>query len=68
MKVVLGRAGAIGSIAARILASSGIFSEAIIGDINFEKAKKLAAEIGIEGVSAAKVDGCDGLEESARCN
>ena len=57
--VVLGGAGAIGSMAARILASSEIFSEVIIGDINFEKAKKLAAEIGIEGVSAVKVDVMD---------
>jgi len=57
--VVLGGAGAIGSMAARILASSETFSEVIIGDINFEKAKKLAAEIGIEGVSAAKVDVMD---------
>ncbi len=57
MKVtVLGGAGAVGSMAAKILASSGIFSEVIIGDIKFEKAKKIAAGIGIEGVSAVKVD------------
>jgi saccharopine dehydrogenase (NAD+, L-lysine-forming) len=57
MKVtVLGGAGTIGSMAVRILASSRMFSEVIVGDVNFEKAKKLASNVGVEGVSAIKVN------------
>ncbi|MEM3618356.1 MAG: saccharopine dehydrogenase NADP-binding domain-containing protein [Candidatus Bathyarchaeia archaeon] len=57
MKVsVLGGAGTIGSMAVKILASSGMFSEVIIGDVAYERAKKLASEIGVKGVSAVKVD------------
>ncbi len=56
---VLGGAGTIGSMAVRILASSGLFSEVVIGDVAFEKAKKLASEIDAEYVSAVKVDVTD---------
>jgi len=56
---VLGGAGTIGSMAVKILASSGMFSEVIIGDVAYEKAKKLASEIGVKGVSAVKVDVTD---------
>jgi saccharopine dehydrogenase (NAD+, L-lysine-forming) len=56
---VLGGAGTIGSMAARILASSGMFSEVVIGDVAFERAKKLASEIGVKGVSAVKIDVTD---------
>ncbi|MEM2947281.1 MAG: saccharopine dehydrogenase NADP-binding domain-containing protein [Candidatus Bathyarchaeia archaeon] len=56
---VLGGAGTIGSMAVRILASSGMFSEVVIGDVAYEKAKKLASEIGVKGVSAVKIDVTD---------
>lgn len=56
---VLGGAGTIGSMATRILALSGVFSEVVIGDVAFEKAKKLASEIDVKGVSAVKVDVTD---------
>ncbi|MEM2676234.1 MAG: saccharopine dehydrogenase NADP-binding domain-containing protein [Candidatus Bathyarchaeia archaeon] len=60
MKVtVLGGAGTIGSMATRILALSGMFSEVIIGDVAFQRAKKLASEIGVKGVSAVKIDVTD---------
>lgn len=60
MKVtVLGGAGTIGSMAVRILASSKMFSEVVIGDFNYDKAKKLASEIGLKEVSAVKVDVTD---------
>ncbi|MGQ9726767.1 MAG: saccharopine dehydrogenase family protein [Candidatus Bathycorpusculaceae bacterium] len=57
--IVLGGAGTIGSMAVRILASSKMFSEVVIGDVNYDKAKKLASEIGLKEVSAVKVDVTD---------
>ena len=60
MKIaVLGGCGAVGSIAVKTLASGDIFSEIVIGDIDVQKAKKLASELGSEKVSAVKVDASD---------
>jgi len=56
---VLGGAGTIGSMATRILATSGMFSEVVIGDFAYEKAKNLASEIGAKEVSAVKIDVTD---------
>ena len=56
---VLGGCGAVGSIAATMLVSSDVFSEIIIGDIDTEKAEKLASELDAEKVSAVKVDALD---------
>jgi len=56
---VLGGCGAVGSIAVTTLASSDVFSEIIIGDINIEKAEKLASELDAEKISAVKVDALD---------
>lgn len=53
---VLGGCGAVGSIAVTMLASSDVFSEIIIGDINIEKAEKLASELDVEKISAVEVD------------
>jgi len=56
---ILGGCGTVGSIAAKTLASSDIFSKIVIGDIDVQKAKKLALELGPEKVSAVKVDASD---------
>lgn len=56
---VLGGAGAVGSTALRILAESGVFSEIVIGDIEVEKAEKLALELSAREVSATRVDALD---------
>jgi len=56
---VLGGSGAVGSIAVKTLASSDIFSKIVIGDIDVQKAKKLALELGPEIISAVKVDASD---------
>jgi len=57
--IVLGGCGAVGSVAARTLASAGDFSEVIIGDINIEKAKAFASSFGTKNVRAVKVDAAD---------
>ncbi|MBE0512918.1 saccharopine dehydrogenase NADP-binding domain-containing protein, partial [Candidatus Bathyarchaeota archaeon] len=56
---VLGGCGAVGSIAVKTLASSDVFSKIVIGDMDVQKAKKLAFELGAERVSAIKVDASD---------
>ncbi|MDH5636612.1 MAG: saccharopine dehydrogenase NADP-binding domain-containing protein [Candidatus Bathyarchaeota archaeon] len=56
---VLGGCGAVGSIAVKTLASNDTFSKIVIGDIDVQKAKKLASELGPEKVSAIKVDASD---------
>jgi len=56
---VLGGCGAVGSIAVKTLASSDVFSKIAIGDMDLQKAKKLALELGPERVSAIKVDASD---------
>ncbi|MFB0500929.1 MAG: saccharopine dehydrogenase family protein [Candidatus Bathyarchaeia archaeon] len=56
---VLGGCGAVGSIAVKTLASSDTFSKIVIGDIDVQKARKLASELGTEKVSAIKVDASD---------
>jgi len=53
---VLGGCGAVGSIATAMLATSDVFSEIIIGDMNVKEAEKLASELGAEKISAVKVD------------
>jgi saccharopine dehydrogenase (NAD+, L-lysine-forming) len=60
MKVtVLGGAGTVGSTAVRVLASTDVFSEIVIGDVEIGKAKALASELGREKVSVIKVDALD---------
>jgi len=56
---VLGGCGTVGSIAVKTLASSNVFSEIVIGDVDVQKAEKLASELGAEKVSAVKVDALD---------
>lgn len=56
---VLGGSGSVGSTAVKTLASSGIFSEIQIGDINIEKAKEIAEETNPEKITTAKVDATD---------
>ena len=53
---VLGGCGAVGSLAVTMLASTDVFSKIVIGDIDIEKAEKLASELDSEKVSAVKVD------------
>ncbi len=53
---VLGGVGSVGSTAVEALASSGIPSEIIIGDINIDKADELAEDLNDEKISAVKVD------------
>jgi saccharopine dehydrogenase (NAD+, L-lysine-forming) len=57
MKItVLGGAGTVGSTAMRVLATTDVFSEIVIGDVEIGKAKALASELGPKKVSAVKVD------------
>ena len=54
--MVLGGAGAVGSVAARTLASKAYFSDIVIGDINLDLAGKIAEEMESPIVSVQKVD------------
>ena len=56
---VLGGSGAVGSMAAETLASSGFFSEIVIADVRLDQAKKLAGRLGAKKVSAVKFDAAD---------
>lgn len=56
---VLGGSGSVGSTAVRTLASTDVFSEVEIGDLNIEKAKQIAEDTDPEKVSTVKVDATD---------
>ena len=53
---VLGGCGAVGSVATGTLASSGVFSEITVADINIEKAGKLVKALGGNSISAVEFD------------
>ncbi len=53
---VLGGCGAVGSIATDTLASSGVFSEVAVADINIAAARKLAGKLKGSKVSAVELD------------
>jgi saccharopine dehydrogenase (NAD+, L-lysine-forming) len=53
---VLGGSGAVGSVAAETLASSGVFSEVVLADVRIEQAKRLVDRLGAKGLSAVKFD------------
>jgi len=53
---VLGGGGAVGSVAAGILAASGVFSEVVIADIDLEAANRAVERTGRGNVSAVKFD------------
>lgn len=53
---VLGGSGAVGSVAAQTLASSGIFSEVVVADARIEQARKLVKALGSKRLSAVKFD------------
>ncbi len=57
--IVLGGCGAVGSIAVKTLAAQEMFSEVMIGDMNMTRAEELVSELGMEKVSAIKVDAMD---------
>jgi len=54
--VVLGGAGAVGSVAAEKLAASETFERVVIGDVNLERAREITTRIGSPKVSAVRVD------------
>ncbi|MHA1729447.1 MAG: saccharopine dehydrogenase NADP-binding domain-containing protein [Promethearchaeota archaeon] len=56
--IVLGGAGAVGRYSTKVLANSDLFDEVVIGDIDIEKAKEIAAELGSK-VTAIKVNAMD---------
>jgi saccharopine dehydrogenase (NAD+, L-lysine forming) len=56
--IVLGGCGAVGSVAVQTLAKRPEFSEVIIGDIQLDKAKSMAASLG-GNVTARAVDASD---------
>lgn len=56
---VLGGGGAVGSIAARTLASSGLFSEIVVADVNIKAAMNLAREVTDARVTAVELDAED---------
>ena len=53
---VLGGCGVVGSIAVETLASSGVFSEVVIADINIAQANRLVERLGQGNVSAIEFD------------
>ncbi|MGD0353016.1 MAG: saccharopine dehydrogenase NADP-binding domain-containing protein [Dehalococcoidia bacterium] len=53
---VLGGSGAVGSIASETLASSGVFSEVTVADINIAAARKVAGKLKGSKVSAVEFD------------
>ena len=53
---VLGGCGAVGSIATQTLASSGVFSEITVADIDIQKARELVTTLGGSDLSVAEVD------------
>jgi saccharopine dehydrogenase (NAD+, L-lysine-forming) len=53
---VLGGSGAVGSVAAETLASSGMFSKVVVADARLEQAKKLVKALGSKRLSAIKFD------------
>jgi saccharopine dehydrogenase (NAD+, L-lysine-forming) len=55
---VLGGCGAVGSVAVKTLAQSGVFSEVVIGDANIERARQMAQELG-GGVTAVACNAKD---------
>ncbi|NOY69366.1 MAG: NmrA family NAD(P)-binding protein [Deltaproteobacteria bacterium] len=57
--VVLGGCGAVGSVVVKTLAGRDVFSKIVIGDINIDRAKSLAANIGADGTEAVFVDADD---------
>jgi len=57
--VVLGGCGQVGSYAVRTLASFDEFSRVVVGDIDADKARALAAEIGLAKVEPCRVDALD---------
>ena len=54
--LVLGGAGAMGMVTVRDLAESNQVSEVIIGDMNLEKARKIAEWAGGEKITVRKID------------
>ena len=56
--IVLGGCGAVGSVAAATLTRHDLFDEVVIGDLNMERARELAAGFGPK-VSAVQVDASD---------
>ena len=57
--IVLGGCGAVGSVVVRTLAGQDLFSKVIIGDINEDRARKLAREIGPQKIGTVFVDAED---------
>lgn len=53
---VLGGCGAVGSVAVKMLAASDVFSEIVVGDIDFERARRIVQSLGSDRVSAVRVD------------
>lgn len=57
--IVLGGCGAVGSVVVKTLADQNIFSKIVIGDINIERAKTLAANLGAGRTKTVFVDADD---------
>ena len=53
---VLGGCGAVGSLAVRVLAASDVFSDIVVGDINFEKAQRFVQSLGSDKITAVGFD------------
>ena len=61
---VLGGCGTVGSVAVRMLAASDVFSEIVVGDINFEKARRFVQSLGSDKVTAVGFDASEPLLEA----
>jgi len=65
---VLGGCGAVGTVAVRMLFSSDLFSEIVVGDIEFEKARKFVQSLASDKVRAVRVDAAtpESIKEAIR--
>ena len=59
MKTMVLGVGAVGSVAAEVLANSGEFEQVVLADMNLERAKRVEKKISNDKVIVKKVDASD---------
>ncbi len=59
MKTMVLGVGAVGSVAAEVIAKSGEFDEVVLADMNLERAKRVEKKISSDKISVEKVDASD---------
>ncbi len=59
MKTMVLGVGAVGSVAAEVIAKSDEFDEIVLADTNMERAKRVEKKISSDKISVTKVDASD---------